>query len=163
MLGHWFIVTGRKTAKIFTEIPNSGKLKLLKVFDNPLGREKNRALVRKQAGMGTRTQGRFGAARYMEPKRHDPHEQASVQFARQLAQFLDEQRLTRNFESLTIAAEPHFMGKLRAEMKPRTETSVVDWIKKDFQKLPATHLPEVLKIKKIHRPLRPTRRARTAF
>ncbi len=123
MLGHWFVVASQKTAKIFTEAPKGGQLKLLKLFDNPLGRERNRALVGKQAGHGVKSMGRAGAVRYSEPKRHEPHELAASQFARQIVQFLEEEKKKRNYESLTVIAEPHFLGKLRSEMKPRTETS----------------------------------------
>lgn len=162
MLGHWFLIASQKTAQIFTETPQDGTLKQVKLFDNPLGRERNRALIRKQAGAGVKSLGRVGAVHYLETKRQDPHEQSAIQFARQIGQFLNEERLCKNFETLTVVAEPSFLGKLRAEMKPRTETSVVDWIKKDLQKIPINKLPGILKLKQRKRqvPLNPTARTR---
>ncbi len=147
MLGHWFVVASQKTVKVFTETPQGGNLKLLKLLDNPLGREKKSALIRKQAGSGIKSNGRLGAVHYSESKRHDPHDQAALQFAREVVQFLDGERLHRNFETLTVVAEPHFLGKLKAKMKSKTEASVIDWIKKDLQKIPVNKLPEILKLK----------------
>ncbi len=169
MFGHWYVVASQKTATIFTEnseiadskatisktkIPKRGDLikrgnfnrsgfKTLKVFDNPLGRERNRALIRKQAGRGMKSVGR-GTVHYSETKRHDPHEEASIQFAKEITQYLKKENQRKKFKSLTIAAEPHFLGKIRSSMDEELQSLVTEWINKDFQKIPPSQLPKRL-------------------
>ena len=70
MLAHWFIVASQKTVTIFTEVSDRNRLQQIKVFDNPLGRERNRNLIKKQAGHGTKSIGRIGSVYYSEVKRH---------------------------------------------------------------------------------------------
>jgi len=110
---------------------------------NLLGRERNRALVRKQAGRGVKSSGR-GAVHYSENKRHDPHEEAALQFAKMLTDFLECEHQRNNFKSLTIVAEPHFLGKLRGTMRPSIQETVTEWVKKDLLKTPQNKLVEIL-------------------
>jgi len=78
MLGHWFVVGNRLNVKIFTHLQGKETPKLVKTLVNPLGREKNHALFKRQAGMGFKSTGHGGSARYMEI-RHDPQEDATLQ------------------------------------------------------------------------------------
>jgi protein required for attachment to host cells len=137
--GHWFVVASQKTVRIFTEVSERNRLKQLQEFDNPLGRERNRALVRKQAGLGVKSAGQ-GSVHYSEKKRHDPHEEAAVQFAKKVCNFLESEFQNKKFKSLTIVAEPHFIGKLRTMMKPALQKFVTEWIKKDLLKTPYKEL-----------------------
>lgn len=137
---HWFILASQKEARIFIKTSERKRLKLLKSLTNPLGTEKRRALVKKHAGRGVKSIGRIGSVSYSMPNRHDPHEQALIQFARELAQFLKSEKFKRNFESLTVVAEPHFLGKIKAEMRADLRKSVTKWIKKDLQKTPQKDL-----------------------
>ncbi len=133
---HWFVVASQKEARIFIKTLERKRLKLLNSLVNPLGTEKRRALIRKQAGHGVKSVGHLGSVSYSLPKRHDPHEDALDQFARKLAQFLESEKLKKNFESLTIVAAPHLLGKIKAEMRADLRASVTKWIKKDLQKTP---------------------------
>ncbi len=151
MLGHWYLVASQKMVKVFTEVPSKksfNRLKILKTLDNPLGRERNRELVRKQAGRGVRWAGGSTSLHYTHTKRHDPHEEASLQFASQVADFLKSDKRLKNFKSLTVVAEPSFMGKLKSAMGPRLGNSVVDWIQKDLIKTPQRKLMAMLLVKK---------------
>lgn len=147
MLGHWYVVVNQKNVRVFTEVSERNRLKQISSFENPLGGEKRRSLIRKQAGMGMRSLGR-GQVRYSETRRKDPVEMASIQFAKTVVKYLAEEKRQKNFESLTIVAEPHFLGKLRAEMGVRLEKSVTEWIKKDLQKTPQKELQNFLLPKK---------------
>ncbi len=144
MLGHWYLVASQKSVKIFTELPHRKTLKILKIFDNPLARERNRALVRKQAGRGMKSAGRLGVLHYTETKRHEPHEMAASQFAREIAEAIKEERRLKKFEHLTVVAEPRFLGKLRSAMGPELNELVVEWVKKDLQKTPQVELKKIL-------------------
>ena len=140
MFGHWFVVASQKTVYIFSEAGTGGELRLVKELDNPLGRERNRALIRKEAGRGIKTSGRVGAVHYSERKRHDPHEEAAVQFAKKTVEFLESEERRGSFKSLTVAAEPRFLGKIKAAMRPETEKLVVEWLRKDLLKVPKADL-----------------------
>ena len=141
---HWYAVASQKEVRIFVKTSERPQLKLLKVLTNPLGGEKRRALIKKQAGRGVKSIGHLGSVHYSQPKRHDPHEEAVIQFSKEVAQFLQSEKLRKNFDSLTIVAEPHFLGKLRTEMKPNLQSVVIDWIKKDLQKTPKKELIDFL-------------------
>lgn len=143
MLEHWFIVVNQKMAKVFTEVSAANRLKQIEVLDNPLGRERNRNLVKKQAGSGVKSVGR-GAVHYSRTKRHDPHEEASLQFASKIAQYLEKEWKKKSFKTLTVVAEPHFLGKIKAAMDPKLKQLVLKWVGKDLQKTPQKRLAQFL-------------------
>lgn len=143
MFEHWFVVASQKTVKVFGEISNKNKLEQFKVLDNPLGRERIRELIRKLAGISTKSTG-VGSVRYTETKRHNPHEEAARQFAKTIAQFLNEEYRLKHFKTLTIVAEPHFLGKIRSAMDPKLKMSVIQWLKKDLQNTPKKTLNRFL-------------------
>jgi protein required for attachment to host cells len=144
MFTHWFAVASQKEVKIFIEVPEPKRIKLLKVFSNPLGHERNRTLIKKQAGRGVKSVGRMGSVHYSETKKHDPHEEAVLQFAREFTNFLKMERQQGNFSLLTVVAEPHFLGKIRSAMGEKEKKLVIQWIKKDLQKAPQLQLLKVL-------------------
>lgn len=141
---HWYVVSSQKEIRIFTKTLERSNLKILKTLKNPLGEVKKRELIRKQAGHGTKSIGRVGSVHYSETKRHDPHEEAVIQFAKMVAKFLEEEKLKKSFQSLSVIAEPHFLGKIRAELTRDLKGLVTQWIKKDLQKTPQKKLVELL-------------------
>lgn len=141
---HWFIVASQKEVRIFIKTSDRKQIRLLRSLTNPLGTVKKRALIKKEAGRGVKSMGRVGSVSYSQPKRHDPHEEAVIQFARQISQFLESERLKKRFDSLTVVAEPHLLGKIRAELSAQLRSSVTDWIKKDLQKTPQKNLVDFL-------------------
>lgn len=142
---HWFAVASQKEVRIFIKTSERRQIELVKTLTNPLGSVKKRDLIRKEAGRGAKSVGgRLGSTHYTEGKKHDPHEEAEIQFAKEIAQFLDSERLKNSFESLTVVAEPHFLGKLKAEMSDKLQESVTDWIKKDLQKTPQNELADFI-------------------
>lgn len=70
-----------------------------------------------------------------------PEEASAIAFAKTLTNYLDKEYQNKSFQSLTIAAEPHFMGKIREVLKPQISKLVQHWIKKDLQKVPMYQLP----------------------
>lgn len=73
-----------------------------------------------------------------------PEEASSVPFAKTLIYFLTNEHRLKNFNSLTIAAEPHFLGKIKGQLKPPLNETVKNWIRKDLIKIPLKHLPDHL-------------------
>jgi len=152
MNGHWYVLASQLKAKVFTQNRDDKKLKLLKTLDNPLGRERSRNLHRKKPGIGIKSFSYGGGFHNIEAGGLSPHEQAAVQFSRKIAQYLERTGGKKDFTSLTVAAEPHFLGKLKTAMKSEIKKKVTDWIEKDFQKLPDHKLSSVLKLAKEVRP-----------
>lgn len=147
MSGHWFVVASQNTVKIFTKISANKKLEQLQELNNTLGRERNRVLIRKQAGHGVKSVGR-GSVHYSEKKRLDPHEKVAFQFAKEVTGLLAKEYQKKNFRSLTVFAEPHFLGKLKAHLKRDIPTSAINWIKKDLLKTPKKELRQSLLLAK---------------
>lgn len=148
---HWYVVASQKEARVFIKTSDRKQLGLLKTLANPLWAVKRRDLVRKEAGRGVKSIGRIGSVSYSQPKRHDPHEEATFQFAKEISQFLESEKLKKSFESLTIVAEPHLLGKIRADMKDGLQKAVTSWLKKDLQKTPQKALVDFLLPKKIQK------------
>lgn len=73
-----------------------------------------------------------------------PEEATSLSFAKELAYYLDIQNQLKNYDSLTISAEPHFLGKIREKMKPSVTKLVHNWIHKDLLKIPLKELESYL-------------------
>lgn len=147
MSGHWFVIASQNTVKIFTEISANKKLEQFQEFNNTLGRVRNRVLVRKQAGHGVKSVGR-GSVHYSEKKRLDPHEKVAFHFAKEVTGFLAKEYQQKKFRSLTVFAEPHFLGKLKTNLKRNIPTSAIDWIKKDLLKTPKKELRQSLLLAK---------------
>ena len=149
MFGHWYLVTNQKTAKVFTETTSRGRLVLLKQLENPLANVRNRDMVRRQAGMGIRSAG-VGGTPYSEKQRSDPHEEAAYQFAKEIMKFLDSEKRQKNFETITIIAEPRFLGKLRSAMSKNLSRVVLEWVQKDLLKEPLKRLTQdLLSLKRV--------------
>jgi protein required for attachment to host cells len=86
-----------------------------------------------------------GAFRNTESSGLTPHEQEAVQFARVINHYLQSCQEQRQFETLTIVAEPHFLGKLKSAMSPRLLNAVVSWIEKDYMNISYEELPSIIK------------------
>jgi len=142
---HWFVVASQKEVRVFIKSSDPKRIQLVRTLTNPLGLVKKRELIKKEAGKGTKSIGaHMGSTHYSEGKRHDPHEESEIQFAKEIAHFLEIERQKSSFASLTVVAEPHFLGKVKAEMNNKLQNVVTDWIKKDLQKTPQRELADYL-------------------
>lgn len=73
-----------------------------------------------------------------------PDQSTNPSFAKDLVNFLDIQHQLKNFDDLSIAAEPSFMGLIKTKMKPQVERLVKNWILKDLLKTPTKELTQHL-------------------
>lgn len=144
MFRKWYLVADQKEFRIFAQTSERNKLKLMNTIKNPLGSEKRRALIRKEAGHIMKSFGR-GIAHYTQTKRHDPHEEAVNDFAKCIAGFVAKQDQQNKMYDLTIAAEPHLLGKIKSQLKgSKLKQLKLHWINKDLQKIPQQKLVEAL-------------------
>jgi protein required for attachment to host cells len=102
--------------------------------------------------MGTDKPGRTydssGKGRHSLQAKKDPHSQAKVNFARQLATFLDTGHADGRFDRLILVAPPEMLGDLRAAISEPVRQLVYGQLAKDLvhlneQELSA-HLTDLL-------------------
>ena len=150
MKKHWYVVANRKAMEIFTRAEQNERTKLtpIKVIRNPLGELKRRDLFKSDAGKSVRSVGRAGSIHYSEVKHNDPLDEVALQFAKEIVDYLRKQQIKNSFATLTIVAEPHFLGKIRVSMHPLLKASVSRWVKKDLMNTPKNKLPTFLLAKK---------------
>lgn len=140
----WIVVANQSRANIYKAKPNSRKLDLVSQLSNSLGRERNSALTRKKPGIGMQSVGRAGTIRYVESKKHEPHEVAATDFAKTIVRFLNSQRRRSPDLKITLIAEARFLGKIRSSMTRVLDRCVVSTIRKDLLFLPVTELADRL-------------------
>lgn len=80
-----------------------------------------------------------GRPHAIEPH-HDAHDYEKRQFARRIAQVLDEHAGRKAIERLVIAAPPKTLGDLRAALSPHVAALVVAELPKDLTHVPADKL-----------------------
>lgn len=144
MNSHWFVIASQNVVKIFADASEKNRLTPIKILKNPLGRVKNRELIKKNSGMGITASGGKSSLFYSEAKRQTPHDDAAKDFARQIIQYLEAEFEKHNYKTLTIVAEPHFLGKIRLTMDSKMLRLVNTWIRKDLEKTPQSQLPKHL-------------------
>jgi protein required for attachment to host cells len=79
-----------------------------------------------------RTYESMGSTRHAIARENDPHRREAVQFARRIAQRLDDAREHEEFEDLIVVAAPAFLGLMREEMSKPTRARVVHEVHKDL-------------------------------
>lgn len=135
---NWIVSANRIQARIFSEDP----FELLKVLKNPLGREKNKALMTDKPGSGRSRYAKSTAIHSMSGEK-DPHDEAAEQFARKICRYLELRHDDHQFANITIAAEPKLMGKIRSHM-PKHLAQATQWLAKDYGHLSDYELAETL-------------------
>lgn len=145
MNSHWFVIASQSTVKIFVDASDKNRLTPIKILKSPLARAKTRDLAKKNSGLeATTPSGGHYSLYYSEPKRHNSHDEAATDFAKELVHHLEEEFEKHNYKTLTIVAEPHFLGKIRSAMDSKMLRLVNDWIRKDLEKTPQSQLPKHL-------------------
>ncbi len=140
MKNKWIIIANRTQARVFKENP----FELLKTLENPIGREKNKALRTDKPSSGKSQYSKSAGIHSMTGEK-DPHEEAAIQFARELSRYLEHQGEQHRFDELVVAAEPKMMGRIRKTMAPHL-AEIVQWIQKDFGHLSDYQIGESLGI-----------------
>ncbi|KYG67993.1 hypothetical protein AZI87_01605 [Bdellovibrio bacteriovorus] len=140
----WFLVANQREAKIFVKSEGIERVRKIHSFENPLSHEKKSDLIRKKAGRGVKSIGKIASIGYSVTKRSDPQEQAAIQFAREISEMLSKELENDSFQSLTVFAEPDFLGKIRHEMSQTLLKRVTDWVPKDLLKTPQKELAQAI-------------------
>ena len=86
-----------------------------------------------------------GTGTHAMQQRSDPHEQAEVQFTRNLAAKLEKAAHLGRFDQLLIVADPKTLGRMRGLLNKAVAAQVADEISLDLVGLPQNQLEPRLK------------------
>ena len=112
----WVLIANAARARSFARDPENGAMRELRSFVHPGSRQKGQALTDDRAGLAFK-----GQASTQYAPHTDPHDKEHEQFARELAQVLEEAALAHQYPGLALIASPAFLGELRAHLGPATQ------------------------------------------
>lgn len=136
----WIIVANRAGALLYKETQN-GNLQFLKLFTNPLGRMRNRAMQKDKSGL---SRAKFkGSSPHQLNGERSPHEDAADNFARELVQFVKQEGFRDSDLKFKVVAEAKFLGKIKSHFS-RKLMDKITWIEKDLKNIPPGRWPKLL-------------------
>lgn len=138
----WILTANRTSASLFESDWPGKSMRRLQDIPHPQGREQNKDIVSDKPG---RSFDSFGQGRHAMGTEHDPAEHIAQQFALDLAQRLNQGRVTHAYDKLVLMAGPKFLGLLRAALDKHTAALVVQTVNKELQDVKEENLAEYLK------------------
>lgn len=140
----WVVIASGAGANIY-KFTKDNKLDLIKNFENPLGRLKNKAMSYDKPGMSRAKL--KGSAPHKLGYHKSKHELALDQFVRKLSRDLIK-NLKQNPElQLKVVAEAKMLGKLRSYFDSLTIKKRLQWLVKDIAKVPKNRWPRLLGVR----------------
>lgn len=137
----WVLVAHRGGARLFENRGPGKGLELLKTVEHPAGKLRSHDIDSDKHG---RSFDRRGGGRHAYTTEQDPTMHIAEQFAKQLAELLDDGRTQQRYAQLVLVAEPRFLGILRAALTSTTAARVVATLTKDLGSTDARELPKHL-------------------
>ena len=141
MSNTWILVANSSQAKIYTGKGQRGSLTEIKNFDNLKGRLHEGDLVSDSAGSDG---GSVGQGRHILDDETSAIEQEAIIFAKELANYLDEERNKEVYRRLVIIAPPTFLGLLRKNLSSEVMSIVSQQIDKNLIKKSAEEIHQYL-------------------
>lgn len=125
----WMIVGNSTRARLFAGRYLRSDFKEIQTFVHPESRLRQQELNSDAPG---RTFDSFGKGRHSKGQRVDAKKQERINFALEVADFLEKSRSENKFEKLVVIASPEFMGELRSKLSDKIITCVELSIDKDL-------------------------------
>ncbi|MFU8878384.1 MAG: host attachment protein, partial [Wenzhouxiangellaceae bacterium] len=117
----WILVADAAEARLFTREKKFSPLVESRDWIHPESRLPGRDLERDRQG---KTFSSFGHDQSPNQKHTEPKKREAREFARDLAKFIDAARARGEFDSLSIVAEPSFLGLLRESLGSGTRALI---------------------------------------
>jgi protein required for attachment to host cells len=140
----WIVVADNCRARIFTTESSSSPLQELEDLTHAESRLHDREITQDLPGRHTGT----GGTGHPYDSATDPKKYEAVQFAHQIAGYLEDARNANRFDRLLIIAEPSMLGLLRKELPEQVKKHIAFELDKNITTLGAAeirdHLPEYL-------------------
>lgn len=139
----WVTVLSQSQMKIFLRDFETGELTYLKTVRNDLGRVRSRFLGRHDRGTVAEG-GRQGSHHHTLDAGESSHDVAVDAFAKRVAKYLESEKNKDSFSSVTVIAEPKFLGRVRKSMSNEALKTVARWIPKDLEKAPTGQIEDIV-------------------
>lgn len=112
----WVLIANGARARSFVRDADNNAMRELCSFVHPESREKGVALGTDRGGLVHK-----GVASTQFAPHTDLHDKEHAEFARELAQYLEDAALAHRYPGLAIIASKSFLGDLRAALGPATQ------------------------------------------
>lgn len=107
----WVLVANAARARCFERDPDNGAMRELEGFVHPGSRLKGQDLGTDRGGLAHKG---VASTQYSPPT--GLHEKEHAQFARELAQYLEQAALAHRFTQLALVASNPFLGEVKAQL-----------------------------------------------
>lgn len=138
----WIVIAHRGGARVFEHRGPGKGLEPVAALEHPAGKLKNREIDSDKQG---RAFDRHGAGRHAYSREQEPTEHLAGQFAREVADLIEDGRTGQKYERLVLVAEPRFLGMLRAALSPQAASLVSATLDKDLAGVEDRDLPKHLR------------------
>ncbi|MDF1643870.1 MAG: host attachment protein [Pseudomonadales bacterium] len=127
----WIVVASSSQARFFTADTATGPITEFYDLVHSESRLHARDITSDLPGKGFDRQGegRHGLDSQTPIKKRE-----SIQFAREVSEYLNQARRASQFGRLIIVAAPAFLGELRSTMHNDTASAVIHWLEKNIAK-----------------------------
>lgn len=149
----WILVADSSRARLFMADTASSPLVELETFTHPASRQHEQDITSDLPGRqnGKGLNGSFAHAMTQET---DPKKQEAINFAREMATYLNKAHGKNKFKQLIIVAAPNFLGLLRDNLNDSTRRTMTLQLDKNLTQQNAQeirkHLPEYLPNLELH-------------
>lgn len=141
MASYWILAADSTEARLFTREKRFSPPVERQDWMHPESRLHARDLEDDRQG---KTFSSYGRDQSPNQKRTEPKKREAQEFARELARYLDAARVQGEFRSLSIVAEPSFLGLLRAELDEGTRELVAQEVAKNLTRRSAETIAEAI-------------------
>ena len=122
-MNHMTIIVADSTrARIFTVDSASSPLNEIETMAHPEGRIHEKDLVSDLPGKAS---GKGGGGDHAFQEKIEPKREEMIEFAKRIADYLDETRKSNKLNKLVLVAAPAFLGELRNHLSKETGEKIV--------------------------------------
>ena len=116
------VVADSARARIFTADSAQSPLNEIETMAHPEGRLHEQNMVSDMPG---KVSGKGGGGDHAFQEKVEPKEQEMIEFAKRIADYLDDTRKANKLDNLLLVAAPEFLGELRAQLSNETSDKIV--------------------------------------
>ncbi len=142
----WLVVADSSKARIFLTDSRTGPIKEIESIVHTEARLPEHEMTSDQPG---KSSGSGSAGGHAYQSKVSPKEQENINFAKSIANELDDARKKEKFKQIILVSPPDFLGNLRHNLNSQTRKLVYFELAKNFSQLKAeeinAHLSESLK------------------
>lgn len=142
----WLVVADSSKARIFLTDSRTGPIEEIESIAHTEARLPEHEMASDQPG---KSSGNGGVGGHAYQSKISPKDQENMNFAKSIANELDDARKKEKFKQIILVAPPDFLGNLRHSLNAQTKKLVFFELAKNFSQLKAEeinqHLTESLK------------------